>query len=66
MRIYEEDRPPRTEGRNRITPRTIMAVPAMSLGSPQQPDVALSQIPTAGRTIMERIRYFMNRLYAIS
>ena len=42
-----------------------MTVPAMSRGSPQQPEVALSQIPTAGRTSMQRSRYFMTRVYAL-
>ncbi len=42
-----------------------MAVPAMSRGSPQQPEVALSQIPITGRTSMERIRYFMSGVYAL-
>ena len=55
-----------TEGRKRITPRTIMTVPAMSRGSPQQPELALSQMPTAGRTSMERNRYFMAGVYALS
>ncbi len=32
----------------RTTPTMSTAVPAMSLGSPQHPLVALSQIPTAG------------------
>lgn len=42
-----------------------MAVPAMSRGSPQQPEVALSQIPTAGRTSMQRSRAFMTGVYAL-